>query len=243
MKTVILAGGRGTRLAPFTSVLPKPLMPIGDRAILEIILEQLAVQGFKDVTLCVGYLSHLIEAVLNHGRSQDVEISFVREEEALGTAAPLRLVGGLEETFLTMNGDILTTLDLRDLVGYHNESENLLTIAAHRRTTRLDYGVLHVGGDPVDTQRVTDYEEKPVIATTVSMGIYVLEPEALEYIPAEGSFDFPELVHELLAAGRPVGAYVYEGFWLDLGRKEDYEAVAEGWDQLGWITTGDDLPA
>jgi NDP-mannose synthase len=223
MKTVILAGGRGTRLAPYTSVLPKPLLPIGERAILEILVERLAEQGFREVTLCVGYLAHLIQAVFNHGAGRGVEISYVHEDEPLGTAAPLRLVPGLDETFLVMNGDLLTTLDHRNLVQHHREAGNALTIATHKRRTRLDYGVLHLNGHGA---RVAAYEEKPEIATTVSMGIYVLEPRALEHVPAEGPFDFPDLVHALLAAREPVGAYLYDGFWLDLGRHEDYEAAA-----------------
>jgi NDP-sugar pyrophosphorylase family protein len=229
MKTVILAGGRGTRLAPLTSILPKPLMPIGERAVLEIIVEQLAAQGLTDVTLCVGYLSHLIEAVLNHGRTGGVEITYVREQEALGTAAPLRLVEGLDATFLVMNGDVLTTLDYRELVRHHQKCANTLTIAAHRRRAALDYGVLHLGGADDDPQRVTAYEEKPETVATVSMGVYVLEPEALQQVPPDGFFDFPDLVHALLAAEKRVGAYDYEGFWLDLGRKEDYEAAIREW--------------
>lgn len=227
MKTVILAGGHGTRLAPYTSVLPKPLMPIGDRPILQLIVERLARHGFTDITLCVGYLSHLIEAVLNHGHDSAIDMKYVREREPLGTAAPLRLVEGLDKTFLVMNGDVLTTLDYRDVVGHHEACRNVLTIATHERKTRLDYGVLHVDPQSGDRGQIVVYEEKPEIATTVSMGIYVLEPEVLEHIPAGGQFDFPDLVHALLAARLPVGTYGYEGFWLDIGRREDYEqAVA-----------------
>lgn len=242
MKTVILAGGRGTRLAPYTSVLPKPLMPIGGRAILEIIVEQLAEHELRDVTLCVGYLSHLIEAVLNHSRA-GVTITYVHEGEALGTAAPLRRVEGLEETFLVMNGDVLTTLDYRDLVRHHQESRNVVTIGAHRRKSRLDYGVLHLGAAGDDAQRVTAYDEKPETSAMVSMGVYVLEPEALQFIPPGGHFDFPDLVHALLAAGQAIGAYVYDGFWLDLGRKEDYEAAAATWDSEGPLPAHENLPA
>lgn len=231
-RAVVLAGGRGTRLAPYTSVLPKPLMPIGDRAILELVIEQLAGSGITNVTLCVGYLSHLIEAVLDNGAARGTEITYVREENALGTAAPLRLVDGLDETFIAMNGDVLTTLDYDDLLSYHHEHGNLLTIATHERAIRIDYGVLHVSGEN-GSRRVQAYEEKPEMTSTVSMGIYALEPEALEYIPPEGYFDFPDLVQELLRVGKPVGAYRYDGLWFDIGRREDYEQAVNAWSGNG----------
>ena len=217
--TVILAGGRGTRLAPYTSVLPKPLMPVGDRAILEVVVGQLAEAGVVDIQFCVGYLAHLIEAVFDSRDRGQVNITYVREEAALGTAAPLRLVDGLNSTFMVMNGDVLTTLDYRDLVDYHRAQGNALTIATHNRVIKIDYGMLHLDV----ASRVQQYEEKPTIASPVSMGIYVMEPSVIEHIPAEGHFDFPDLVQTLLAAGAPVGAYVYEGLWFDIGRQEDYE--------------------
>src|SRR5438876_3538637 len=136
-KAVVLAGGRGTRLAPYTSILPKPLMPVGDRSILEIVVEQLEHAGVVDINFCVGYLSHLIQAVFDNRQNGHVNISYVREDDALGTAAPLRLVEGLDETFLVMNGDVLTDLDYRDLIGYHREQGNVLTIATHERTIKI----------------------------------------------------------------------------------------------------------
>jgi NDP-mannose synthase len=235
MKAVILAGGRGTRLAPYTSVLPKPLMPVGDRAVLEIVVNQLRDHGFTDVTFCVGYLSHLIQAVFHHGGGHGVEISYVHEPEPLGTAAPLRLVEGLKGTFLVMNGDVLTSLDYRKLVRHHQESGNVLTIAAQERKARLDYGVLHLDATPSSRNRVRFYEEKPELVSNVSMGIYVMEPEALQLIPRNRTFDFPELVDELLRTDRPVGAYLFDSFWLDLGRHEDYETAVE------WIRSGHSL--
>jgi NDP-mannose synthase len=228
-KVVVLAGGRGTRLAPYTSVLPKPLMPIGDRSILEIVVDQLTVQGFTDITFCVGYLSHLIRAVFDQRDEPDAQITYVHEEAALGTAAPLRLVEGIDGTFIAMNGDVLTTLDYRDLLRRHRRSGNILTIATQRRTTRHDYGVLHLDGARNSLRRVTGYEEKPEIASAVSMGVYALEPEALSYIPGETSFDFPDLVQALLNAGEEVGAYLYDGLWFDIGRQEDYERAAKMW--------------
>ncbi len=234
-RVVILAGGRGTRLAPYTSVLPKPLMPIGDRAILEIVIEQLAASGFNDVVISVGHLAHLIRAVFDHGRiplpkPHESRISYVYEEEPLGTAGSLRLVTGLDDTFLVMNGDLLTTLDYADLLHEHKASGNLVTIASKRRGIKVDYGVLHLDGATSRISAVTRYEEKPEFVSTVSMGVYALEPRALEFIPADRAFDFPELVDELLKAGEAVGAYVYDGLWFDIGRSDDYERAASAWE-------------
>jgi NDP-sugar pyrophosphorylase family protein len=231
-KAVVLAGGKGTRLAPYTSVLPKPLMPIGDRSILEVVLGQLAGSGIKDVTLCVGYLAHLIEAVLEHRTIDGIEISYVHEEDALGTAGPLRLVDDLSSTFIAMNGDVLTTLDYGALLGFHRESGNALTIATRDRPIQIDYGVLHLGENG-SADRVAAYAEKPQMTSTVSMGIYAVEPRTLEYIPPHGAFDFPDLVQALLDNGEPVGAYRYEGLWFDIGRRDDYEEAVSAWIRSG----------
>ena len=230
VRVVILAGGRGARLAPLTSVLPKPLMPIGDRAIIELLVSRLVAAGAEKLTLCVGYLSHLIRAVLNDGSKHGIEISYVTENVPLGTAAPLRLVPKLDNTFLVMNGDVLTTLDFAELVAAHRAAGNTITIATHSRRVRIDYGVLHHDEDADGHRRLTSIEEKPELPVTVSMGIYVLEPRALEFIPEKGYFDFPHLVEALLAAGEPVGVHVYEGLWYDIGRREDYEEAALAWE-------------
>lgn len=228
-RVVILAGGRGRRLEPYTSILPKPLMPIGNRSILEILVTQLADAGFRNITFAVGYLSHLIRAVFDNGPGERVDISWIVEPEPLGTAAPLRLVQGLDSTFLAMNGDLLTTLDYGALLEHHRQSGNVLTIATHQRQVQVDYGVLHLDAHS-DPQRVIRYEEKPEMSWDVSMGIYALEPSALAEIPPDGPFDFPELVERLLDDGLPVGAYRHEGLWLDIGRHEDYQNAVELWE-------------
>jgi NDP-mannose synthase len=229
-RIVILAGGRGTRLAPYTSILPKPLMPIGDKAILEIIIDQLAAQRLTDVTLCVGYLSHLIRSVLDDRIGEKAAITYVDEVAPLGTAGPLRLVEGLDRTFIVMNGDVLSTVDYRALLRRHRESGNSLTIATSRRVTKMDYGVLHLDGNLAGAlRRVIGYEEKPELPSLVSMGIYVIEPRALDSVPEDGYFDFPDLVQALLARGEQVGAYVHEGEWFDIGRHEDYERALSSW--------------
>ena len=227
-KAVILAGGRGTRLAPYTSILPKPLMPIGDRSILEIVVHQLAECGITDITFSVGYLSHLIRAVFDHRADDRTSIKYVHEEEALGTAAPLRLVPGLDDSFILMNGDVLTTLDYADLVRHHRESGNVLTVATRQRRIKIDYGVLRLENGNANG-RVCGWEEKPELSSTVSMGIYALEPQAIDHIPESGYFDLPDLVRELLRAGLPVGTYAYDGLWFDIGRHDDYERAIEAW--------------
>src|SRR5262249_37835783 len=163
-----------------------------------------------------------------------VDISYVHEEEALGTAAPLRLVGGLNETFLVMNGDVLTTLDYAELVRFHRENGHVLTIATHERRIKINYGMLHID----DSSRVSDFEEKPEIVSPVSMGIYVMEPSVIDYIPAGTYFDFPDLVHALLTANARIGAYVYDGIWFDIGRHEDDEEAVEAWESVVGSTNG-----
>jgi NDP-sugar pyrophosphorylase family protein len=230
VQAVIMAGGRGTRLAPYTTVLPKPLMPVGDKSILEIVVEQLEEHGIVDINFCVGYLAHLIQAVFESRENGHVSITYVHESNPLGTAAPLRLVDGLDSTFLVMNGDVLTRLDYGDLIQYHREAGNAMTIATAERAVKIDYGILHLDGSE---QRIRKFEEKPEIVSLVSMGIYVMEPSVLEHIPEQRYFDFPDLVQTLLAAGEPIGAYTHEGLWFDIGRQEDYERAASVWLENG----------
>jgi len=236
MRAVILAGGRGTRLAPYTSILPKPLMPIGERSILETVVDQLASSGFTNLTFCVGYLSHLIRAVFDTRSHPGVRISYVQEESALGTAGPLRLVDGLDSSFLLMNGDVLTTLDYRDLLRAHQASGNTLTVATAMRRIAIDYGVVSAHDSDNGLGVIDAWDEKPEFVTTVSMGIYAVEPEAIEFVPQGECFDFPDLVRALLAAGEPVGAYPFDGMWFDIGRKDDYEQAAAAWSTNGGAT-------
>src|SRR6187402_1375312 len=203
VKAVVLAGGRGTRLAPYTTILPKPLMPVGDRSILEIVVGQLEKAGVVDIRFSVGYLSHLIRAVFDSRPAGNAEITYVAEEDALGTAAPLKLMDDLDGTFIVMNGDVLTTLDFGDIVRHHRKHGNALTIATHDRSIKIDYGILTM--DP--GHRVSSFEEKPEIVSAVSMGIYVMEPEVLAHIPEGTHFDFPDLVAALLEEDVQIGAY------------------------------------
>ena len=227
-RAVVLAGGRGTRLAPYTSVLPKPLMPIGERAILEIVVEQLERHGIRDITLCVGHLAHLIRSVFDNRANGHVKIRYVHEREALGTAGPLRLVDDLDETFLVMNGDVLTTLDYRALIRHHRQAGNAVTIATRERTFKVDYGVLYVENGATSA-RIVRFDEKPELQSTVSMGVYVFEPGVLDYVPPGEHFDFPDLVQALLRRGEPVGAYLFDGPWFDIGREDDHARAVEAW--------------
>jgi NDP-sugar pyrophosphorylase family protein len=229
VKAVVLAGGRGTRLAPYTTILPKPLMPVGEHSILEIVVAQLEKAGVVDIRFSVGYLSHLIRAVFDSRPEGAAEITYVLEEDALGTAAPLKLMNDLDGTFIVMNGDVLTTLDFGDIVRHHRKQGNALTIATHDRSIKIDYGILTVDA----AHRVGAFEEKPEIVSAVSMGIYVMEPEVLKYIPEGSHFDFPDLVGALLDADMPIGAFRYDGLWFDIGRHEDYERAVSEWIQNG----------
>ncbi len=228
MKAVILAGGKGTRLAPYTVVFPKPLMPLGDTPILEVVIRQLRRHGFDDVIMAVGHLAELIMAYFNDGRRFGVRISYSKEETPLGTAGPLALIPGLDETFLVMNGDVLTTLDYSELVRYHHQSGAIATIAMHERAVRIDLGVI----ESDETNRVIGYIEKPTYQYRVSMGIYVFDPRVLRYIPRGERLDFPDLVLKLLAAGERVMGYPYDGYWLDIGRADDYAQAAEEFARL-----------
>lgn len=227
-RAVILAGGKGSRLGPYTTVLPKPLLPIGDRAILDVVIHQLRDLGFADITLAVGHLAHLVRAVMGDGSKWGVSIDYQEENEPLGTVGPLADIDRLDDSFLVMNGDVLTTLDYSDLMDLHRESGNLLTIASHRRVVRTDYGVLHVNGSAGRTRTVTGFEEKPEVPYVVSMGVYAMEPRALEFIEQGTYLDVPDLVLRLIEAGEQVGSYLFDGYWLDIGRPQDYErAIAE----------------
>ena len=229
MKAVILAGGKGTRLTPYTRILPKPLIPIGDLPILEILLRQMKNSGIEEVILTTGHLAGLLQAFFQDGRRLGIEIRYSYEEEPLGTAGPLSLIEGLDETFIVTNGDVLTTLDLKTLIEAHSSSNALVTIATHKRKVHIDLGVIQFNN--VD-HKITDYFEKPVYDFEVSMGIYVFEPAVLDYIEHNQYLDFPELILRLIRAGEIIKGYPYEGYWQDLGNMEDYEQAVQDFEEL-----------
>jgi len=245
MRAVILAGGKGVRLAPLTQVIPKPLVPLGGKPILEIVLRQLRAQGFRRITLAVGYMADLIQAYFGDGRRLDLQLDYSFEDQPLGTAGPLARIAGLDETFLVMNADVLTDLNYQDLVAFHRRTGGLATVSAYERQVRIDLGVIITAGD----SRIQDYVEKPAYTHLVSMGVYVFEPAILEFIhraqaqgnpgrtsgdhnPPPGYLDFPDLVKYLLRCHQPVHFYPFTGYWLDIGRHEDYAKASEEFESL-----------
>jgi NDP-sugar pyrophosphorylase family protein len=225
MKVVLLAGGKGSRLRPYTALIPKPLMPIGDRTVAEILLRQLARAGVTDVLMCVGHQAALIEAVLGPGDRYGLRIAYRREEEPLGTVGPLRAYAAdLPERFLVMNGDILCDLDFNALHRAGEASGAPLTVAVCERASRVDLGVLDLG----PSGEVTRFREKPTFTFWVSMGVYAMSRDVIRYIPEGRPFGFDELMHALLAARAPIGTFPFRGHWLDIGRSEDFaDAQAE----------------
>lgn len=224
MRAVILAGGKGTRLRPYTTVLPKPLVPIGDRPILELIVRQLARQGFTQLDLSVGHLGALIKSYFDQiALPPDLELRYWWEDRPMGTAGPLRVIEGLDRrSFVAMNGDVLTTLDFGQLLRFHESQEAALTIATHRESVKVELGVIHS-----EDGLVTDYIEKPTEHFDVSMGVYAYHPRALDLIPASGHFDFPEMVRALLDAGEKVATFSGPGVWFDIGTLPDHERAME----------------
>ena len=228
MKALVLAGGKGTRLAPYTKILPKPLMPIGDMPILEILLRQMQRAGIDEVVLTVGHLAGLLQAFFQDGSQLGLKISYSYEDKPLGTAGPLSLVKGLDDTFLVTNGDVLTTLDLRTLVDYHHQRGSAATIATHVRKVNIDLGVIQFD----DSNRLVGYIEKPTYELQVSMGIYVFEPRVLNYVDYKTYLDFPDLVLRLIEAGELVVGFPFSGYWQDLGRADDYEQAVQDFESL-----------
>jgi NDP-sugar pyrophosphorylase family protein len=224
MRAVILAGGLGTRLRPYTTVLPKPLVPIGDRPILEHIIRRLSAAGVDRVDLCLGYLGELIRAYFSQATTlpEGVELHWHWEREPLGTAGALRTVPDLDDTFIAMNGDVLTTLDYAALMDFHRDRGAALTVAMHARKVEIDLGVIESSDG-----MITGYREKPTLDYNVSMGVYVYEPRALDHLP-EGVCQFPDLVERLLDAGEPVAAFRSDADWFDVGTIDEHErAMAE----------------
>jgi len=236
LRAVILAGGKGTRLRPFTVNFPKPLVPLGETPVLEVLIRRLIRYGVTDITLTLGHLAELVKAYFYHRRSivEQITLRYVEEEEPTGTAGSLALVPGLDDTFLVMNGDLLTNLDFNALVQFHCEQEAMLTIATHTRDVKIDLGVLEFDGN----YQVTRYLEKPEATYHVSMGIYVYEPIVLKYIEPGRYLDFPDLVLRLMKRGERVCAYPSDCLWLDIGRPDDYARAQELVSEKGAIDLG-----
>jgi len=223
VSVAILAGGRGTRLRPLTTVFPKPLVPLEDKPVLEILLRRLAGQKFKNVTLCTGYLAELIMAVCGDGSSYGLSISYVREPDALGTAGPLTLLKAVSDPFFVLNGDLLTTLDFGDMLAHHVRTGAAATIAVTKRSVHVDFGVIEMSGDG----QFEKYVEKPTFHFEVSMGAYVLNRSVIDHIAHGTRFDMPELITRVAASGQLVTCYRTDCYWLDIGRMDDYGTAQE----------------
>jgi NDP-sugar pyrophosphorylase family protein len=228
MRAVILAGGLGTRLRPYTTILPKALVPVGDRPILEHILRRVHACGVREVDLCVGHLGELIQVYFSQANAlpDDLELRWHWEEEPLGTAGALRIVPGLEGAFIAMNGDILTNLDYRELVAFHERSGAVLTVATHAKRVDVDLGVIESDGD-----RITGFREKPQLDYEASMGIYVYDTRALDFLPAEGACQFPDLMQKLLDHGERVAAFRSGAEWFDIGTVNEHQRAVESFER------------
>lgn len=221
MQAVILAGGEGRRLRPYTSVLPKPLLPVHDRPVLEMIVNQLRDVGITRLTFAVGYLAGLLQAYFGDGTRLGVDIRYSMEDRPLGTAGPLTLIDRPDNHFIVMNGDVLTDLDFAAFRRAHLASGAIATLATFRKEVQISLGVLELD----ERAKVTGYIEKPTMHYPVSTGIYYFDPRVLGYIPENERFDLPDLIRRLVAAGEAVETFPIEGRWLDIGRPEDYEAA------------------
>ena len=230
MKAVILAGGKGTRLLPYTTVFPKPLVPLGEKPILDIIIHQLSYYGFQEIILSVGYLGELIQAYFQNGNRKfpHINLTYIKERQPMGTAGSLGLISELDETFLVMNGDVLTTMDYARFIAYHKSKGGILTIGMHPKRVKIDLGVMETDAQGI----LTSYREKPENTYLVSMGIYAYEPNVLKYIKPDQYLDFPDLVLRLLENKEKVVGYPCNDYWLDIGRHEDYARAQDEFEQM-----------
>jgi len=227
VRVIILAGGKGTRLKPYTKVLPKPLMPIGEMPILEVVLRQLKSFDFEKITLSVNHLADLIRAFFGDGSQLGVNISYCLEDKPLGTAGSISIVNNLTDTFLVMNGDLLTTIDYAAMVQNHLDSGAIATIGVFPRVVKIDFGVLEIS----PKKELLDYKEKPTFEYLVSMGVNVFNKSVLEFIPQGRYLDMPTLMMNLKNAGKTILTYSSDCEWLDIGRADDYETAIKAFEQ------------
>lgn len=218
-QVIIMAGGLGTRLRPLTDTLPKPMLKVGSKPILQIILERFKQQGFKNITLCVNYKSHIIEGYFGNGSKFGLNISYVKEEKRMGTAGALGLVSNLNDDFIVMNGDILTDIDFTKMLHFHRQNKSDSTMGIREYSTQIPYGVVNTNG-----VKITSIEEKPSFSFNVSAGIYILNPKVLQLIPKDEFFDMPALFEaSLTKKDYNTLSYLIEDYWIDIGRKEEYD--------------------
>ncbi len=225
--TMIQAGGRGARLRPFTTILPKPLMPIGEMPVIEIVIRQLKNRGFENLYISVSHLGHLLQAVLGDGSKWGVDIKYVFEDKPLGTIGPVRRMPRPDVPFLVMNGDLLTNINYADLYQHHLQADVQLTVGVYQCTVPVSLGVLELGSD----NSIMGFREKPSLHYWASMGVYVFSPELWDIVPPNEHYGFDTLMEEVLRGTLRAQVYRFEGIWLDIGRPEDYERAAEVFEQ------------
>lgn len=227
-RAIILAGGKGTRLKPYTIALPKPLVPIGDKPILEIIIQQLIENGFEHITITINHLADIIKAFFGDGSKWGIKIDYSLEEKSLSTMGPLSLIDDLPENFLIMNGDVLSDINFSDLMHEHKKSNSIFTISSFKREQKSDYGVLEIGKD----KSLIGFKEKPVTEYDVSMGIYIANKRILDYITHNQAYGFDQLMLDLIADNNPAKVIRHNGYWLDIGRPDDYAKACEDVDLI-----------
>jgi NDP-sugar pyrophosphorylase family protein len=222
-RAIILAGGKGSRLKPYTIVLPKPLIPVGDYPILEIIIKQLVHYGFNHITMAVNHQAELIAAFFGDGSKWNVKIDYSMEDKPLGTVAPLKLIDNLPEDFLVMNGDVLTDLNFHEFHNHHIKNNSPFTISGYERQVTDEFGVLELNKD----KQLVNFREKPTHNYCVSMGIYMVNKKSLEYIPENTYFGFDHLMYKMIEMKNHPLVKKFGGKWLDIGRPDDFEQAIE----------------
>jgi NDP-sugar pyrophosphorylase family protein len=222
-RAVILAGGKGTRLKPYTISLPKPLVPVGEMPILEIIIRKLAEAGFDHITLTINHMAEIIKAFCGDGSKWGIKIDYSLEDKPLSTMGPLKLINDLPENFLVMNGDVLTDLDVEGFYNRHCVEGNIFTVSGYSRQQKIDYGVLEIN----EESKLTNFIEKPTNTYLVSMGVYMANKKILELIPNDTFYGFDHLMLDLIKTGNPATIHTHHGYWLDIGRPDDYEKACE----------------
>lgn len=227
-RAIILAGGKGTRLKPYTISLPKPLVPVGETPILEIIIKQLAENGFDHITITINQMADIIKAFFGDGSKWDVKIDYSLEDIPLSTIGPLKLIKDLPENFLVMNGDVLTNLNFKDFYNWHIQNKNIYTISSQIRQQKNDYGVLETD----NKNKLIGFHEKPITEFNVSMGVYMANRRILDFIPNNKAYGFDHLMIDLIKAGKNASVKPFNGYWLDIGRPDDYAKAFEDIDKI-----------
>lgn len=233
MRAIIMAGGKGTRLRPYTTLIPKPLVPIGgDKSILEIVINQLVEHGFNHITMAINHLSHLIMAYFGDGSRWNIKIDYSLEDKPLSTMGPLTLIDNLPENFLVMNGDILCNLNYQDFFNIHVKNRSMVSVAGYKREAKIDFGVLEVD----DNDKIIGFKEKPSYDFLVSMGIYCINKKVVDALPQGEPYGFDDLMLDSIKNNKQIAIQKFDGFWLDIGRPEDYDYANENYADISkWL--------